>query len=267
MLRLSIIFRAFSSFVTSSSIRCLFITAIARLTPHLLIQCFALLFYKDTAQQEYIEQMLESSPRSDSLPEQDEAAITRLNQNDASLADMAASQNMTAAAESETNGLQALINQVQGIFPDLGEGYIEAALACYKGDASRTISALLEDDLHPQLRALDKKLGPRKKESADNYDASDDLEAVETQKKLVQRMQKEEENQAFMLDSIMEYNDDYDDQFDDFGDDSGAGGGAIGHSDSGMYADIDYDAIRKYNQVARSIEEDMSFWVSTSCSC
>uniref|UniRef100_A0A7S2KPA8 CUE domain-containing protein n=2 Tax=Leptocylindrus danicus TaxID=163516 RepID=A0A7S2KPA8_9STRA len=165
-----------------------------------------------------------------------------------------------AASKPEPDGLQGLINQVLDIFPDLGEGYIEAALACYKGDVSRTISALFEDDLHPQLKAIDKKLGARKKESAGKYDATDDLEAIETQKKLIQRMQKEEENQAFMLSSIMEYNDDYDDQFDDVGDDSGAGGGAIGNSDGGMYADVDYDAIRRYNQVSRGIEEEELFW-------
>jgi len=35
-----------------------------------------------------------------------------------------------------------LIGQVRAVLPHLGEGYIEAALACYDSDASQTISAL-----------------------------------------------------------------------------------------------------------------------------
>lgn len=69
------------------------------------------------------------------------------------------------------------------------------------------------------------------------------------------------------------YDDDYDDQYDDQYYDGGAGG-LIGNNDNTLYdkydsstknkndADINYKAIKLYNQTMKEIESDVSFWES-----
>jgi hypothetical protein len=53
--------------------------------------------------------------------------------------------------------LVSLISHVRDMFPDLGEGYVERALAEFDFSAERTVDALLENNVSPALAALDKK--------------------------------------------------------------------------------------------------------------
>ncbi|CCG81832.1 putative CUE domain protein [Taphrina deformans PYCC 5710] len=50
------------------------------------------------------------------------------------------------------------ISQIQDLFPDLGEGYIEACLNEYGGDIETTTMHLLENSLPPHINKLDTKL-------------------------------------------------------------------------------------------------------------
>ena len=58
--------------------------------------------------------------------------------------------------------LDSLISNVRDILPDLGEGFIEAALEEYDFNSESVINALLEDNLTPNLRSMDRKKADRK---------------------------------------------------------------------------------------------------------
>ena len=207
-------------------------------------------FLADDTQLEYVKEVLNAFPRSEEQNLKN-SSLTPLHDVISTVKE--------PNAKDVSAGLPSMIAQIRDVFPELGEGYVEAALACYRGNVSNTISALLEggNSLHPQLRHIDTKLGARKKESADLY-VNDDKEAIDIQKNHIRQMQREEENRAFLLSSALDYNDDYDDQFDGIGD-SGGAGGMIGNTDSAML-DIDYDAIRTYNQAFLDLEREDAFW-------
>ncbi|KAI9017587.1 hypothetical protein BC832DRAFT_545128 [Gaertneriomyces semiglobifer] len=52
----------------------------------------------------------------------------------------------------------SLISQVQDLFPDLGEGFIEACLLAFNDDAEHVIMKILEDDLPDYVRKVDRSL-------------------------------------------------------------------------------------------------------------
>mmetsp|Transcript_20348 Transcript_20348/g.30562 ORF Transcript_20348/g.30562 Transcript_20348/m.30562 type:complete len:746 (+) Transcript_20348:119-2356(+) len=193
----------------------------------------------------------------------------------------------TNKSQKKISALDRLIQQVRAIFPHLGEGYIETALACYNHDIEQTTVALMESEadpdpsnsksLHPRLRVLDKSLPARRKESKKQYGSNDhfnggdggeeideeEREAMEVQKARIKEMVSAQEEEAYKLGMAMamndmEYNDDYDDQYDGIGDDGGATGG-IGAADAGLY-DMDFESIRTYNKAAREVESDRLFW-------
>ncbi|GMH64844.1 hypothetical protein TrRE_jg3239, partial [Triparma retinervis] len=65
------------------------------------------------------------------------------------------------------------IAKVKSVLPDLGEGYIELAIACY-GGVEGAVEALMEfdqKDLHPRLRGVDRNLPRRKIRDKGSYDA------------------------------------------------------------------------------------------------
>ena len=215
----------------------------------------------DNAQRDYLILMLESTVTSASL-----AAKQR---------DMASKETTRKKRQSNSgvqkqpapaNAMDRLIAQVRDVLPNLGAGYVETALAVYSLDASRTVSALLEAEadpstLHPRLRAVDKSLGRRKKESKGTYDAGDDDEAREVQKNRLREMEKQAEKEAYNIALIERddmYNDDYDDQYDGIGDDAGAAG-EVGGADGGLY-DVDLDAMKDYNRIRREEEKEAAFW-------
>lgn len=55
----------------------------------------------------------------------------------------------------------SLISQVQDIFPELGEGFIEAGLKEYRMDPETLITKILEQSLSPGLQVMDRSM-PRK---------------------------------------------------------------------------------------------------------
>eukprot|EP00979_Chaetoceros_neogracilis_P007441 scaffold1570_cov218-Chaetoceros_neogracile.AAC.7 len=159
-----------------------------------------------------------------------------------------------------------LVSQVQDLFPSYGEGYIEAALACYNHNLEQTTAALLElqsnpsnKSIHPRLKALDSKLPSRRKGNKSRYDddeTEEDVQAREVQRAHLKEMEAQQETDAFLLEGAMdEYNDDYDDQYD------GIGGGedGVGGMDGGLY-DVDLKAVKAYNRVAKNMEEDRKYW-------
>ena len=185
------------------------------------------------------------------------------------------------------SAIERLISQIKSIFPHLGEGYIETALACYNHDIEQTTLILMEseagntNELHPRLRAMDKSLPARKKAMKEQYtqrgnDSNDndtnvdkeEEEARKIQKERIEEMVKRQEEEAYKLgiamaatgpstttemdENDLEYNDDYDDQYD------GVGVGTT-NADSGLY-DVDYDAIKTYNRVTKEMEADRLFW-------
>ncbi|TPX38794.1 hypothetical protein SeMB42_g06565 [Synchytrium endobioticum] len=52
----------------------------------------------------------------------------------------------------------SLMSQVQDLFPDLGEGFIEACLLAFNDDAELVIMKILEDDLPEYLKKLDRQM-------------------------------------------------------------------------------------------------------------
>lgn len=142
--------------------------------------------------------------------------------------EMSASTGAAVSTASAQTNLAENISNVKAIFPELGEGFIEACISAYKGNMEELIDALLTNNLQPKLLVLDRSLqkvwigkgGSASKETvsldAKSRDARVVYKAVEDEAfKQVQleRVRKMEAQQAFdhMLLS-REYNDDYDDQ-------------------------------------------------------
>lgn len=234
-----------------------------------------------TAQKEYLISVLRSAPQYNQYQQQKMTTEAHTKQEDNGDSN-SNTKNNNNIRQRKVSALDRLIQQVSAIFPHLGEGYIEAALACYNHDMEQTTIALMESEsdpnsksLHRRLRALDKSLPARRKESKEQYgnvgdagrDAGEideeDREAMEIQKARIKEMVSAQEEEAYRLGVAMavddmEYNDDYDDQYDGIGDDGGATGG-IGGADTGLY-DMDFESIRTYNKVAKEVESDRLFW-------
>ncbi len=168
------------------------------------------------------------------------------------------------------DAIQHRIDQVQQVVldPTLGDGFVEAVLAYYKGSVEQTIAALIESDtaLPPALHSLERSL-PRRHGSlaqSTKQQEQQEREARQATKAQLRALQQQEEDDAYAIDLVMrgtkaahsEYDDDYDDQYDDM--DGGLGGG----TDSGLY-DYDYEAVRTYNKFVRGLEDDEKFWVET----
>ena len=166
-----------------------------------------------------------------------------------------------AKASSPQDTIQRLVQQVQSVFPHLGEGYVETALSQYRGDVERTMSALVEGQSNPAslpivLQRLDPKLPARWKGPTSKQSKEDDEEARRITLQAVQTMEQQQEGEARALQAMLapthdEYNDDYDDQYDDI--DGGMS------ADTGLYDD--YDTVRTYNKMMKQVEEEQAFWV------
>lgn len=172
------------------------------------------------------------------------------------------------AADAPKRELRRRIDQIRQVLPHLGEGFVEAALSCYKGDVETTLAALLEDDerdgrpnragvsaLPVALQVLDRSL-PRRRDADDGINA-DAAVAKEWTKAAIAASHAEAESAAAAVDLVMrtssslqprdEYDDDYDDQYDDT---------EPFVADDGQT----YDAVLTYNRVARQAEGDRRFW-------
>jgi hypothetical protein len=121
-----------------------------------------------------------------------------------------------------------MVSNLKSLFPDLGEGFIEACIAAYKGNMEEIVDALLANNLPPKLLLLDRglqkvwigkggnasretvSLNAKKRDSAVVYKAVDDANFKQLQLERVRKMEAEQEYDALLL--SREYNDDYDDQ-------------------------------------------------------
>jgi hypothetical protein len=176
------------------------------------------------ADSERVSYVLSSLQGAESLLEMPSAQLPAL----PVVAEMGASSGASASPASVQPNLTEMISNIKVIFPELGEGFIEACIAAYKGNMEELIDALLTNNLQPKLLVLDRSLqkvwigkgGNASKETvsldAKSRDARVVYKAVEDEAfKQVQleRVRKMEAQQAFdhMLLS-REYNDDYDDQ-------------------------------------------------------
>ncbi len=227
-------------------------------------------------QKEYLISVLQSAPTS--IIQHNEEFQSHIEQNNIRKSSNSQNNNPEQinqnkhANQRTQSALDRLIHQVQTIFPHLGEGYIEAALACYNHNIEETTIALMEcetnpSSLHPRLRVLDKSLPARRKETKNKYDIGhsnddngvdkEDKEAIEVQKERIKLMVAAQEDEAYKLGVAMamddaEYNDDYDDQYDGVGD-------GVGGADAGLY-DVDFESIKTYNRLAKEVEADKAFW-------
>ena len=103
----------------------------------------------------------------------------------------------------QTKSLPELqIDKVRSILPELGEGYVELAIACY-GGVEGAVEALMEfdeRDLHPRLRGVDRGLPRRKVRDKGGYGAERiDDKSKEAAKVRLAELAKEEEVKARVL--------------------------------------------------------------------
>eukprot|EP01032_Pedospumella_encystans_P007483 gene7483-8977_t len=124
------------------------------------------------------------------------------------------------------------VKNIKAIFPDLGEGFIEACISAYKGNIEEVIDALLTDNLQPTLLVLDRSLQKMWRGKGGNttqdtisldasqrdkktvYKAVEDAEFKRLQKERLLKMEQQQEMDHMLL--MREYNDDYDDQYDEY---------------------------------------------------
>lgn len=225
---------------------------------------------RDSTQLDYVIQMLETAREDRQRQQQvsvDQPKSSQQKNNTASIP----SKPVSAADE-----LDRRIDQVQQVLPDLGAGFIEAALSYYRGDIETTVSMLLaggESDLPPALRVIDRKLPRRQKQSNRSKDDAasaaeakqivKDRVALEQQHEeekykallYVSQEDKQQQNQSDLVAAAvthaeMMYDDDYDDQYDDVD-------GGLGGADSGWY---DFEKVKLYNQAIKDEEADQLYW-------
>lgn len=130
--------------------------------------------------------------------------------------------------EEQKQSQQEMVSSIKALFPDLGEGFIEACLAAYRGNMEEIVDALLTNNLQPKLLMLDRglqkvwigkggnaaratvSLDAKKRDAANVYQAVDDAKFKQLQLERVRKLEAEQEYDAMLL--SREYNDDYDDQ-------------------------------------------------------
>ena len=156
-----------------------------------------------------------------------------------------------------------LIQKVQSVYPELGQGFIEIGLACYNYDAELLVSTLSSNDtqLHPRLLYIDKNL-PRMTQKTQEYlpgkhdqEDEDGKTARKMQKEFLSNMMEQQENENYIVSKFLEYDDDYDDQYDGIGND-----GKVGGAGDDTEWEHDYEAVKVYNTFAKTEEAEKTFW-------
>ncbi|KAI9010302.1 hypothetical protein CLU79DRAFT_722889 [Phycomyces nitens] len=79
------------------------------------------------------------------------------------------------------------ISQVLDVFPDLGEGFIEACLEANQNDPEQVVMQLLEDNLPPHLAGLDRSLKRQPIDAAGQEQEPDDIDDYENESVLNSR--------------------------------------------------------------------------------
>ena len=203
--------------------------------------------YEETPQREYLLLMLQSST---------ESSVMRSMQTGSKPPQTIAIKTVSASSE-----IKRRIQQVRDVLPEMGAGYVEAALSYFQGDVDKTVATLLEgqsnlSSLHPALKMMDPKLPARHTEATPNTYSLNDEEARRVTKARLAEMERSQEEEAYALAVVgdNEYDDDYDDQYDGLD-----GGGELGGGDGETY-DVDLDTIRTYNRAVRQAEAEDLFW-------
>ena len=206
----------------------------------------------DTPQLGYVLNMLETARSS-----RTETAVQRIAQEE-ELKASKSQQSTPVQKVSAADEMERRIAQVKQILPDLGEGFVEMALSLFQGDVETTVATLLNDpSQYPaSLRVIDPKLPRRAKERS----SEEVVEARKARELVKERVKADEQAEEARYQALLyvsnqarnEYDDDYDDQYDDID-------GHLGGADSG-YSDMDFEAIKTYNQVARQEEAENAFW-------
>lgn len=166
---------------------------------------------------------------------------------------------LAAISQAQYSSTQS-IEMIKSVLPDLGQGFVEACLGIYKGNAEAVIDAVLSDNLDPRLNLLDRSMdqmwiGKRggaddvpqkygskvsssnKKESTGGVVVSGVIlggvdhaaEQARLQAERVRAMERQEEYDHSLL--AREYQDDYDDQYEEehtIRGELGGGGGRAG---------------------------------------
>lgn len=186
--------------------------------------------------------------------------------------------------------LQSKIDMLKDMFPDCGMAFLEACLRFYNEQEHEVLDALLNDNLHPRLAALDRSMAtfpkktstttstnvshkkPTANETVDIFAHRQDPTFVAQQIAYVRQREALQAADAALL--RREYDDDYDDQFDDL----------ISKKDTAAeneYAESIYEApakngsgngrkreewhrqmaeTRRYNTLLREEENEIAFW-------
>lgn len=116
------------------------------------------------------------------------------------------------------------INAVKGMFPELGDGYIEACLLYFNRQADLLVDALLSNNLPSHLTKIPTNLARNKKDQnitlgrvnmddPNRYTDPDEVRFKALQKERIRAMERQQELDRLLIER--EYADDYDDQYDD----------------------------------------------------
>jgi hypothetical protein len=189
--------------------------------------------------------------------------------------------------------LQEKIQHLKDMFPDFGAAFLEACLRFYNEQENEVLDALLTDNLHPRLAALDRSMEtfptaasgnpsstsvgtkPKKlaaNETVDIFAQRQNPEYVAQQIAFVRQREALQAADATLV--RREYDDDYDDQYDDL----------ISKKDTAAeneYAESIYEdprssqsgrkreewhrqmaEMRRFNTLLRAEEQDIAFWKS-----
>eukprot|EP01033_Poteriospumella_lacustris_P015681 gene15681-11222_t len=191
--------------------------------------------------------------------------------------------------------LQSKIDMLKDMFPDCGVAFLEACLRFYNEQEHEVLDALLNDNLHPRLAALDRSMetfpkkatatsmatsGGHKKptanETVDIFAHRQDPTFVAQQIAYVRQREALQAADAALL--RREYEDDYDDQFDDLiskkdtaaeneyaesiyeapSKNNGAGGAGNGRKREEWHRQM--AETRRYNTLLREEENEIAFW-------
>jgi len=226
--------------------------------------------FSDESQQEYLMSLLATSGHAEEqvLAQQLKHA-TRITSGGSS-GSSSSKQKSTPTSTSKEQEIQRRIDQVKAVLPDLGDGFVETALAAHQGAVEATVATLLEPTDHwpAILRATDQLL-PRRKHEFAASSQQEEAQAKEIAKATLQAAERQQEQEAYMVDLVLrtgmdddeqdnmqvqprhdEYNDDYDDQYDELD--------GVGNADAGLYDN--YDAVRVYNAALKEVGAEQTFW-------
>ncbi|OQS04897.1 hypothetical protein THRCLA_02902 [Thraustotheca clavata] len=175
---------------------------------------------------------------------------------------------------SDDEKLLHAISQVQEVFPDLGDGFLELCIKAYNYQAEQAIMGLLEENLPEAIAPLDRSLrktdaaykeivNPKskailksdqiwvgKKKQPEAYKPESAKENAEYAAKTQALIMSYDEEPPLWLDApTNEYNDDYNDELEDY-------------TPFSANDEMDYEEIKARNKLVRAQEAEDEYWES-----